>query len=131
MGAYSGNHHTKQFVNYEYRITNKTTGAEYQALINQYLPQAIDEAKPDFIIYNAGTDTMRGDRTTRVNEITPEDIIARDEFVFQHATQRNIPIISLFSGGYAPDCADVISASLENVINKFYKKEIKKIAQGK
>ena len=83
-----------------------------------------DNQKPDFIIYNAGTDTMRGDRTTRVNEITPEDIIARDEFVFQHATQRNIPIISLFSGGYAPDCADVISASLENVINKFYKKEM-------
>lgn len=129
--AFSGNHHTKQFVNYEYRITKDTTGEQYQKLIERTLPQAIDKEKPDFIIYNAGTDTMRGDRTTRVNEILPEDIIARDEFVFQQATQRNIPIISLFSGGYAPDCADVIGRSLENVINKFFKKEVEKIAHGK
>lgn len=124
-----GDLHTKQFVDYHYLIRSTTTGPEYLELINKYLPQAIEKAKPDFIIYNAGTDIMRGDRTTGVQEIQPEDIIARDEFVFAQATARNIPIISLFSGGYAPDCADVISASLENVINKFYKDKVDTITK--
>lgn len=43
----------------------------------------------------------------------------RDEYVFQMATDRKIPVVMLTSGGYLPKSAKVIADSITNLIKKF------------
>ena len=51
------------------------------------------------VIYNAGTDCMIGDPLGRLS-ITEQGIIMRDELIFKHCLERNIPIVMILSGGY-------------------------------
>ena len=48
-----------------------------------------------------------------------EDIIARDQRVFQHAAEADVPICMLLSGGYASQSAAVIAASIINLFSVF------------
>ena len=80
---------------------------------------AFREFKPDFVIYNAGTDCMCGDPLGRLN-ITEDGIIARDELVFRHCYQdKKVPIVMLLSGGYQISNAPVIAESIRNLCKQF------------
>jgi histone deacetylase 11 len=81
------------------------------------LPQALDEFKPQFIIYNAGTDILAGDGLGRLN-VSAQGIIERDQIVFQQARKRNIPMLMILSGGYTLQSAGVISKSIANLKDK-------------
>ena len=100
------------------------------------MDQAIKEFKPDFIIYNAGTDILIGDRLGNLR-ITPEGIAKRDEIVFIKAKQINCPIVMLtrfvqfvkiffifiehsfvFSGGYQRNNAAIIARSIQSLFDK-------------
>jgi len=63
------------------------------------LSQSIDHFRPEFVIYNAGTDCMQGDPLGRMN-LSPNGIIKRDELVFQLAFENQVPILMVLSGGY-------------------------------
>jgi histone deacetylase 11 len=83
------------------------------------LPQAFSEFKPDFVIYNAGTDCMSGDPLGRL-DLSPEAIIQRDEIVFRIAMlEHKIPIVMLLSGGYQHSNAPCIAMSIHNLVSKF------------
>lgn len=71
----------------------------------------LDEFKPDFIIYNAGTDCLRGDPLGALS-VSPEGIAKRDEIVFGAALERKIPLCMLPSGGYTKENAEVITNSI-------------------
>jgi len=75
-----------------------TGGAEYLALLKRTLPAALDQAAPDILFYNAGSDVFEEDPLGHL-KLSREDIIQRDAFVFEHATQRGIPTVMLLSGG--------------------------------
>uniref|UniRef100_A0A2S2N961 Histone deacetylase 2 n=1 Tax=Schizaphis graminum TaxID=13262 RepID=A0A2S2N961_SCHGA len=81
------------------------------------LIESLIKVKPDFIIYNAGTDILKGDKLGLLS-ITPEGIIQRDEMVFKLAQQNNIPLVMLTSGGYRKSTANIIAASLQNLVQK-------------
>mmetsp|Transcript_8079 Transcript_8079/g.9169 ORF Transcript_8079/g.9169 Transcript_8079/m.9169 type:complete len:93 (+) Transcript_8079:332-610(+) len=72
------------------------------------------EFQPEFVIYNAGTDIMKGDPLSGLN-ITENGVIARDELVFQSALDLNIPICMVLSGGYQKINAHCIAASIQNL----------------
>ena len=55
--------------------------------------------KPDFVIYNAGTDCMAGDTLGRLN-ISEQGVIDRDEVVFKECFDANTPVVMILSGGY-------------------------------
>jgi len=82
------------------------------------IPQAIENFKPDFILYNAGTDILVGDHIGRLN-ISAQGIIQRDEYIFGLALERKIPISMVLSGGYQMSNAQIIANSIENLINKY------------
>jgi histone deacetylase 11 len=67
-------------------------GDNDQEYINKIscIPECIDEFKPEFILYNAGTDIMKGDPLSGLN-ITEDGVIERDELVLNAAFDRNIP----------------------------------------
>ena len=51
-------------------------------MINASMKKCFDTFKPDFVIYNAGTDCMCGDPLGRLN-ISEQGIVNRDEVVFE------------------------------------------------
>ncbi len=44
-----------------------TNSKRYLELLREHLPAALDEAKPDFVLYNAGTDCVSGDPLGALN----------------------------------------------------------------
>lgn len=77
----------------------------------------IDKFWPELIIYNAGTDILRGDRLGRL-AITPAGIERRDELVFRFAHNKgDIPLVMLLSGGYQRNNGEVVANSLANLIS--------------
>jgi histone deacetylase 11 len=89
--------------------------AVYLGLLQRSLAQAIEAAKPDFIIYNAGTDILIGDRLGGM-KVSAQGIIKRDAMVFHEALTRSIPVVMLLSGGYTDESNEVISASIDNLL---------------
>jgi len=52
-------------------------------------------------------------------DLSAEAILKRDELVFQMALDHGVPIVMLLSGGYQKKNAEIIAASIINLINKF------------
>jgi len=88
---------------------------KYLKIVNEVVPKAINETKPDLIIYNAGSDILKKDLLGLL-AVSEEGVIKRDEIVFRNAMERKIPILMVLSGGYTYQSADVISRSIENIL---------------
>ncbi len=110
----------KPYIDFNFPIPNYTKDSEYLSIIKNKLLQAIDKSKPDFIIYNAGTDIYKGDLLGKLS-VTTKGIIERDELVFKYANDRNIPILMLLSGGYSKKSAEITGKSIENILQKYLK----------
>ena len=74
--------------------------------------------KPDFVIYNAGTDCLEGDPLGQLS-LSAEGIIKRDEAIFRICMNQKIPVMMILSGGYQQVNAEVIANSIENLYEKF------------
>lgn len=85
--------------------------------LNEWMDKAINQYKPQFILYNAGTDCLEHDPLGAMS-ITPQGIVERDEIVFTNARQNNIPILMVLSGGYQLNNARVIANSIQNLKRK-------------
>ena len=106
-------------ISYNISVHRNTSDDDYLAQVDAGLMTAFREFKPDFVIYNAGTDCMCGDPLGRLN-ITEDGIIARDELVVRHCYQDNkVPIVMLLSGGYQISNAPVIAESIRNLCKQF------------
>lgn len=73
------------------------------------------EFGPDFVIYNAGTDTMEGDPVTRLGQ-TAEAIKDRDLVVVETCRRAGVPVMMCTSGGYGEAVPTVVAESLANII---------------
>ena len=102
---------------YDNQGQKRVTDNLYLDLLEKELPKAIKKERPDFIIYNAGTDIYEEDPLGQM-KITKEGIISRDELVFVLAKEHNIPIVMVLSGGYTKESASVIGESIVNLIAK-------------
>lgn len=71
----------------------------------------MDHFNPDFVIYNAGTDILEGDRLGELS-ITAEGIVQRDEKMIRMCLVKKIPVTMLLSGGYQKINAKVIADSI-------------------
>ena len=94
----------------------RTTDEEYLAEMS-VIEQDMDRFNPEFVIYNAGTDILEGDRLGELS-ITAEGIVHRDEKMVRMCMARKIPMTMLLSGGYQKINAKVIADSIENLLSK-------------
>lgn len=108
----------EEHIDFDYPMITNVTEQEYLACLRTNLPHAIETVKPDLIIYNAGSDIFEEDPLGKMR-VTEDGIKMRDEFVFEQALSRRIPILMTLSGGYSPKSAHIVSASLENVLKRF------------
>ncbi|XP_013191359.2 histone deacetylase 11 [Amyelois transitella] len=107
----------KKAIRRKVELRCKVEDMEYMLKLRQNLKAALEEFRPDILVYNAGTDILNTD-PLGLMWITELGIIKRDEFVFQICKEHNIPIVMLTSGGYLRKTAKIIADSIVNLYNK-------------
>lgn len=111
---YPGDGYAKRAIKRKVELDWGTEDSEYLQKVELHTEGALNEVRPDIIVYNAGTDILEGDRLGGLS-ITPQGVVKRDELVFRAARQRGIPILMVTSGGYQKRTARIIADSILNL----------------
>jgi histone deacetylase 11 len=99
-------------------IAADTTGREYLDLLATNLDAALDRVRPDFVVYNAGSDVLTTDPLTRLS-LTDADLVERDLLVTTAVRERGIPLAMVLSGGYGPHSWIAHARSIEAILARF------------
>jgi len=111
---FPGDTYAKQAIDYKMTLGYGCGDQYYLPKLNEWLDRAMDEFRPQFIVYNAGTDCLKGDPLGAMS-ITSDGIRERDEIVFKQAREKKIPVLMVLSGGYQLNNARVIASSIQNL----------------
>ena len=84
-----------------------TGDARYLAELERAVPQILDTAEPDLVVYQAGADPFEGDQLGDLR-ISKAGLATRDRLVIGEARKRAIPIVATLGGGYAHRTQDVV-----------------------
>lgn len=87
-------------------LPDKTSDKEYLETLNEALPR-IFLHNPDIIFYLGGADPFENDKLGRLG-LTIDGLKQRDETVLEFARERETPIVTVMSGGYAADINDTV-----------------------
>ncbi|MEP2281345.1 histone deacetylase [Maribacter sp.] len=90
-------------------LAKGTTDETYLSILEENLPQLIEDVKPDFIFYLCGVDILDSDKLGTLG-MTLEGCKKRDEFVLATCHQLNIPVQCSMGGGYSPDIKIIVEA---------------------
>ena len=82
-------------------------GEAYVATLDAF-DDAIDRARPDVILYQAGADPYREDPYSPL-DVGHADLFARDQRVFETARRRGLPVMWVLAGGYTADVSKVVA----------------------
>ncbi len=96
----------KEISNLDIELPDKTSDKEYLETLNEALPR-IFLHNPDIVFYLGGADPFERDKLGRLG-LTIEGLRARDKTVLEFAKQREVPIVTVMSGGYALDINDTV-----------------------
>lgn len=96
-------------------LSSFCTEERYLDLLRNHLTDFLDAisatARIALLVYNAGTDVLRGDPLGLLG-MSAAGIVERDLFVARQARDRSIPFVMLLSGGYTSESHKVIADSL-------------------
>uniref|UniRef100_A0AAY4EFX3 Histone deacetylase 11 n=1 Tax=Denticeps clupeoides TaxID=299321 RepID=A0AAY4EFX3_9TELE len=111
---YPGDGFAKRAIKRKVELDWGTEDMEYLQKVELHSEGALNEIRPDIVIYNAGTDILDGDPLGGL-AISPQGIMKRDEIIFRAARRRGIPILMVTSGGYQKKTARIIADSILNL----------------
>ena len=86
-------------------------GALYLGILRDRLDAAIDRARPDVLLYQAGADPYREDPYSPLL-LDHADLLARDTFVFETCKRRGLPVLWVLAGGYTKEIDKVVEVHL-------------------
>ncbi len=86
-----------------------TTDETYLDTLAHTLPRLLDAEQPDFLFYVAGVDILATDRLGKLS-VSMAGVRQRDQFVFEQAIRRGLPIVVSLGGGYSPRVAEIVEA---------------------
>lgn len=81
----------------------------YLDTLDRALSTCYERISPDLVFYLAGIDVLASDRFGRIS-LTVEGLRLRDRLVIRSALSRNVPVVLLLSGGYAPALDQTVRA---------------------
>lgn len=93
-------------------------GAAYLAELYEHLPRALEEFRPDLVVYNAGSDVLGTDPLSRLM-LTARELAERDLYVVTEVRERGIPLAMVLSGGYGPLSWKAHADAIEGVLARF------------
>lgn len=88
-------------------IPNGADGVAYLDALATALPLAMERARPDVLLYQAGADPYREDPYSPLR-LDHDDLYERDRLVFTAARAAGVPIVWVLAGGYTPDVSKVV-----------------------
>ena len=87
-------------------LPDGTSDAEYLECLAYHL-STVFAHEPDIVFYLAGADPYAGDKLGRL-ALSIEGLRARDEFVLRECYAREVPVVTVMSGGYGKNIDDTI-----------------------
>jgi acetoin utilization deacetylase AcuC-like enzyme len=96
----------KEISNLDIELPDRTSDKEYLETLNEALPRVFLH-NPDIIFYLGGADPFEKDKLGRLG-LTKNGLMKRDEAVLRFAKERDVPIVTVMSGGYAQDINDTV-----------------------
>jgi acetoin utilization deacetylase AcuC-like enzyme len=87
-------------------LPDGTSDAAYMETLASHLPRVF-QSDPEIVFYLAGADPYRGDKLGRL-ALTIDGLRERDAYVLRECYEREIPIVTVMSGGYGKDINDTI-----------------------
>jgi histone deacetylase 11 len=109
---------TKQPEDFPIPVPAGLGGAAYLEIVRQAVPRAIDEVRPDLVIYNAGSDPYVDDPLTRLC-LTKSDVAERDLLVATLTREHQVPLAMVLSGGYASDSWRIHADGIAGILSTF------------
>lgn len=82
-------------------------GAQYLDILEASFPAALDRARPDAVLYQAGADPYKEDPYSPL-DLDHAALKARDRRVFELCRQRGIPVMWVLAGGYTKEVEKVV-----------------------
>ncbi|MCC5925465.1 MAG: histone deacetylase [Bacteroidetes bacterium] len=90
-------------------LPDKTTDKVYLETLETHLNDILAEFSPDLVFYLGGIDPLETDRFGRLS-LTLNGLRERDRMVLRLISSRELPIVLLLSGGYAPTVEQTVQA---------------------
>ena len=87
-------------------LSDGTEDKEYLECLAHHLPTVFAH-DPDIVFYLAGADPYAGDKLGRL-ALSVDGLRARDELVLRECYEREVPTVTVMSGGYGKDINDTI-----------------------
>ena len=87
-------------------LPDGTQDREYLDCLARHLP-AVFAHEPEIVFYLAGADPFAGDKLGRL-ALSIDGLRERDAYVVRECYEREIPIVTVMSGGYGKDINDII-----------------------
>jgi len=111
-------------------LPDGTRDAEFLEILAEALPRVFLH-NPDVVFYLGGADPFEKDKLGRL-KLTKEGLRRRDEMVLQFAREREVPIVTTMSGGYALDINDTVEIHCNTIraVKKVFFAEDKVLAQN-
>ena len=94
-------------------LPDGTSDDEYLETLEHHLPTVFTH-DADIVFYLAGADPYAGDKLGRL-ALSIEGLRARDEFVLRKCYEREVPVVTVMSGGYGKDINDTIEIHCNTV----------------
>ncbi len=96
----------KEISTLDIELPDATGDTEYLETLTEALPRVFLH-NPDIVFYLGGADPFEKDKLGRLG-LTKEGLKRRDEIVLEFARERETPIVTTMSGGYASDINDTV-----------------------
>lgn len=87
-------------------LPDRTADAAYMETLAHYLP-AVFASEPEIVFYLAGADPYKDDKLGRL-ALSTDGLRERDTHVLRECYEREIPIVTVMSGGYGKNINDTI-----------------------
>ena len=81
-------------------LPDGTGDAAYLDTLSRHLPELLELARPDVVVYLGGVDVVADDRFGRL-ALSRDGLAARDRYVCETVRDAGVPLCLLLSGGYA------------------------------
>lgn len=94
---------------YDIGLPDGTGDKKYQEILTAALSTIFEEFTPDLVFYLAGIDPLESDYFGRL-ALTLDGLQERERIVIETVTQKEIPMVLLLSGGYAPTISQTVEA---------------------
>ena len=94
------------------------TGGGYLGIVRDTLPVVLDAARPDLVIYNAGSDPFVDDPLAHYR-LSQADLAERDLLVATEVRGRSIPLAMVLSGGYSTESWEIHADAIEGILTRF------------